>query len=149
MNIGTIKRKSYKDKPYFELSINMAFMPKATFTVRANEDKQNDNAPDFHIYYKLERKTRVGAIWNKVTDAGMEYKQGHIETPFAQNGKLEIAIFASKKLDNEDVAPTWTHDVVWSAPRPASQDNNQTQNTQAPTQNSVTVIDIDEDEIPF
>ncbi|NOQ32433.1 MAG: DUF736 family protein [Helicobacteraceae bacterium] len=148
---------------YLQMSVRPPFMESATFTITKNTNEQKaENEPDYYINYSFNRKNekfprvRAGAIWDKVSDNGQtEYKSGVIESPIFQNGKIHIAIFEAKPID-ENTPLTHRHDVVWSPPQ-LNQNNEQQKHSQAQTQgttnmpstNSIPTIDIDEDEIPF
>jgi uncharacterized protein (DUF736 family) len=168
MKIGHICRKEFKqgDKivKYLEMIVRAPMMESATFTIAQNTEKQKENAPDFNIFYSINRKgdkypsALVGALWNKVSDRGVEYKNGYIETPAVAGGKMNISVFNAIAKENQEI--TWSHDVLWSAPK--------TQN-EAPSYDggyapapvrpvvvhetipadALPVIDINEDEIPF
>lgn len=180
MNIGITNIRSFKvddgnggkkDKAYLEMSIRPPHMESATYTITKNENKENDNAPDFYINYSFNKRgenyprVRAGALWNKSSDGELEYKGGHIESPLFANGKMYIAVFEAKQREGFP-PPTHRHDVAWSPPRQTqeSSEYSQTNQTyQAPTQNQtqsyqpqaqtqssqVPTIEIDEDEIPF
>jgi uncharacterized protein (DUF736 family) len=167
MNIGNVSQKSFtvgsgenqKVQKFLELIIRPPFMESATFTITQNKKKQNDNEPDFNIFYSYNRRgekfrrVKAGAIWNK-TKGDLEYKTGHIETPLMPNGKLNITLFKAKQLEGETVAPTWIYDVVWSFYKAEDDSNNSSSNYNAPAYHSESTntppeIDIDEGEIPF
>jgi len=119
-------------------------------------------------------RARVGALWNKTSQDGQTtYIGGHIESPLFATGKIYISVFAAKAFEGMP-PPTHRHDVVWSPPLSTNQNDEanygeyqqqaksyqapQQQSYQSPVQqpaaqmpssNSVPVIDIDEDEIPF
>jgi uncharacterized protein (DUF736 family) len=124
MKIGHVSQKSFKSGEetvrYLEMIIRPPMMESATFTVSANKEKQNPNEPDFNIFFSINRKgdnypsARVGALWNKISDKGTEYKNGYIETPAVPSGKMNISVFASTKKDGQEIS--WSHDVLWSAP---------------------------------
>jgi len=125
MKIGHVQKRSYKAgeevKSYLEMIVRPPMMESATFTVSVNKDKVNANEPDFNIWYSFNRKgekypsTKVGALWNKVSDKGTEYKNGSIECPAVPGGKLNISVFATKVKEGEEI--DWSHDVLWSPPR--------------------------------
>ena len=175
MNVGVVNKKSFqtsdgnggkKNQAYLEMSIRPPFMTSATFTITLNKDKTKENAPDYHINYSYNRRgenydrVRVGALWNDVSEAGNEYKRGHIESPMFPNGKMYIAVVEARQIEGMP-PPTQSHNVLWSPPRADSSEiqnsngyNQTPQSYQAPTQNiqhssAVPAIDIDEDEIPF
>jgi len=166
MKIGHVSKKSYKAgeevKSYLEMIIRPPFMESATFTVSANKEKLNPNEPDFMIWYNFNRKgekypsTKVGALWNKTSDKGTEYKNGSIECPAVQGGKLSISVFAAKVKEGEAVE--WSHDVLWSPPLASNNSNGYSDGGYAAPYTppapiyekaSVPEIDINEDEIPF
>jgi uncharacterized protein (DUF736 family) len=168
MNIGNVTKKSFnvgtgadaKVQKYLEMIVRPPFMESATFTISQNKKKENDNAPDWNIFYSYNRRgdkfrrAKVGAIWDKTKD-DLQYKTGHIETPLMPNGRLNITLFKAKQLEGETVAPTWAYDVVWTFYK-ADDDNDSNTSSNynapayhdAPTSN-IPEIDIDTDEIPF
>lgn len=166
MKIGHVSKKSYKQgeevKSYLEMIIRPPMMESATFTVSANKEKLNPNEPDFNIWYSFNRKgekypsTKLGALWNKVSNNGTEYKNGSIECPAVQGGKLSISVFAAKVKEGEEI--DWSHDVLWSPPKPQS-DNGYSDGGYAPAYTGKPVVEmvdvngnvevIPEDKIPF
>jgi uncharacterized protein (DUF736 family) len=192
MTIGHISKQSFEDKAtkkqvsYLEMVIRPPMMESATFTIQhvKPETKRNENEPDYVIWYRAPQKSkypypsaRVGALWNKIgKESGLEYKGGHIEHPLAPGGKINIAVYVAKPKEG-DTLP-YSHDVVWSAPKPQSNEggysdggyaapsyrdipvtvqNAQGQTTATTTmpqrepmpENNLPEIDINEDEIPF
>jgi len=131
MKIGHVSKKSYKageeTKSYLEMILRPPMMESATFTVSPNREKKNPNEPDFNIWYSINRKgerypsTKVGALWNKISDKGTEYKNGHVECPAVMGGKLNISVFAT--IVNEGEACEWSHDVLWNPPKPQSNES--------------------------
>lgn len=125
MKIGHVSKKNYKVgeevRSYLEMIIRPPMMESATFTVSANKEKVNPNEPDFNIWYSFKRKgekcpsSKVGALWNKTSDSGTEYKNGSIECPAVPGGKLNISLFVSKAKEGEEI--DWSHDVLWTPPR--------------------------------
>ncbi|PHQ89538.1 MAG: hypothetical protein COB42_06855 [Sulfurimonas sp.] len=170
MNIGITNVKSFqvddgnggkKEKQFLEMSIRPPHMQSATYTITANKNKENENAPDFFINFSFNRKgenyprARVGALWNKVSqDGATEYKGGHIESPLFQNGKIYVSVFEAKLIEGF-APPKHRHNVVWSPPRENKKEEEYSQVTQtyiAPqqTQNKeVPTIEVDEDEDVF
>lgn len=165
MKIGHVSKKFYKSgeetKSYLEMIIRPPFMESATFTVSANREKQNPNEPDFNIWYSFNRKgekypsTKVGALWNKVSDKGTEYKNGSIECPAVAGGKLNISVFAAKVNEGEEIE--WSHDVLWSPPVKQEESGSYGGGYAAPVGKPVVEMRdadgnttvIPEDEIPF
>lgn len=161
MNIGVINKREIpigdgKTHKYLEMSVRPPFMESATFTISPNKKKENSEKvePDFNIYYSYNRKgekyrrVKVGAIWNKTSDDGIEYKSGNIQSPIFPNGILYFSIFTAKPLEGESPESiTWTHDVIWSPQRPTEEQNRN--NTETTQKQQLTEIDIDENEIPF
>lgn len=137
---------------------------KVVYTCSQNKKKQNDNEPDWIINYSFNKKgekyrrSRVGAIWDKIKD-NLSYKTGHIETPLFPTGRLNFSMFKSKPLDGEDPEKvTWAYDVVWSHYDPTNKNTTNDSNGEyqqvpqydtAPSQDNIPQIDVDEDEIPF
>lgn len=167
MKIGHISKRTYKageeTKSYLEMIIRPPMMESATFTIVANKEKKNQNEPDFNIWYSINRKgerypsTKVGALWNKISDQGVEYKSGSIECPVVDGGNMYIAVFPSKVNEGEEI--TWSHDVLWSPPKQQSDNysGNYGGGYAAPTTKPVVVVqdtrgnvtEIPSDEIPF
>ena len=157
MQIGYVKQKEITVKDgdqqrvtkYFEMNIRPIFGTSAKFTMSKNKS-ENENAPAYNIYAHNEkgwinRKQKVGALWMQQHD-GQDFMAGHIETPMVATGKLNISLWKSKPLyDNEVV--DWMYDVNWKAYNPnaakAGEAGGTTPNYETPD------IDIDEDEIPF
>lgn len=191
MTIGHISKQSFEDKgtkklvSYLEMVIRPPMMESATFTIQhvKPETKRNENEPDYIIWYRAPQKSkypypsaRVGALWNKIgKESGLEYKGGHIEHILAPGGKINIAVYVAKPKEGETLP--YSHDVVWSAPKPQSNEGgysdggyaapytpppvtikdpqgNVTGTTTLPPrekmpENNLPEIDINEDEIPF
>lgn len=143
MKVGHISKKSFKrgeeSVSYLEMILRVPMMESATFTVASNKDKSKENAPDFNIFFSINRKgdsypsALVGALWNRVSDSGVEYKSGYIETPAVTTGKMYIAVFATKV--EEGVQKSYSHDVIWSAPQQRDE-SSYTENSYAQPSNS-------------
>lgn len=160
MNIGVINKKQIivNEKPhqYLEMIIRPPFMESATFTVSVNKKKEDSEKkePDFKIYYSYNRKgesyrrIEVGAIWNKITNDGLKYKSGNIQSPIFPNGTLYFSIFEAKPFEGEKPESiTWSHEVVWTPYRPNEEQSSNNSNS---NYNQNTNYDeIDESEIPF
>jgi uncharacterized protein (DUF736 family) len=127
MTIGNVVQKSFESNgkvvKYIEMIIRPPFMNSATFTISENKNKDKESAPDYFINYSYNRKNetfrrvRVGSLWNKVSDNGVQYKSGYIETPAVSTGKLYITLFKAKQFENEAQAPNWLYDVIYQAPQ--------------------------------
>lgn len=160
MNIGVINKREIlisdgKTHKYLEMSIRPPFMESATFTISPNKKKENNEKaePDFKIYYSYNRKNEkyrrveVGAIWNKVSEGGIEYKSGNLQSPIFPGGILYFSIFAAKPFEGESLESiTWTHEVIWNPYRPNEEGNKNNTELKEINEN---YIEIDEDEIPF
>lgn len=165
MNIGIVKKNKYnvidsagnsQPKEYLEMIIDLPFVGRDNFTISVNKKKDSDNKPDYNIYRSFNRKgekyrgQKVGSIWNKLSDTGIPYKNGHIEMPLFENGRMSISIFESKPMEHETQEQiTWTHDVIWTPYRPNDKDEDKKGNSQAQIPSSIPEIEISDDEIPF
>jgi uncharacterized protein (DUF736 family) len=119
-NIGLVRESQLSGM--MEMIIRPPFMESSTFLVAKNEDEgQSENAPDAIILYSYARKgerfgaKRVGGLWNKTTDNGLEYKSGNIESPAFPNGRLYFALFPVRKEDKKFNGHYY--DVIWSPPQ--------------------------------
>ena len=181
MTIGHIWRKVIAEatqtaprKTALILDIAAPLLGRTSLTVSANNEKTNANEPDYLLWYNPNprgssryKSVRVGALWNKSSSSGRDYKSGHIELPAVQGGKLYIAVFTAQQKDGQPPLQ-YTHDVVWSPPQqrtetdqyavPAEMTHTQANGpqvvyekvqTHAPAQTPQPQIDIDEEEIPF
>lgn len=159
MNIGVINKREIqidgKTHKYHEMIIRPPFMESATFTISPNKKKENSkkSEPDFKIYFSYNRKgekyrrVEAGALWNKKSDSGVEYKSGNIQSPIFPGGILYFSVFAAKPFEGENPESiTWTHEVIWIPYKPTEEQSNSKTETQYSNNN---MIEIDEDEIPF
>lgn len=147
------------------LIIRPPFMESATMMVVPNT-KKNPNEPDFSIFWNFSRKgekyksTKVGAMWNKIGQQnGTPYKDGYIESPAINGGKLYITVFEARSEEGEEL--TYSHDVMWNPPKnnSGSSQNDFAYNDgayRAPSRPLVVQRDADgneveipEDQIPF
>ncbi len=170
MKIGHIRKEKSKDgKTWLVMDLAMPLAGRTRVTISPNDKKQPGSMqPDYYLWYNMNargqnhyKSARVGALWNKRSkDGSVEYKDGYIEHPFAQNGKINIAVFQAKQ--EGETPPAYTHEVTWNPPRhentaydtayaePAyTQSEPATQTQPDPHPKELPEIDIDEDDIPF
>jgi len=133
MNIGVIVQNSrlvQKDgvetkQEWLEMILRPPMMQSSTFSVHPNNNKKNQNEPDYNLWYNFSRKgekfrgTKVGGLWRKKSkDGNTEYFSGNIENPLVHGGKMYVTVFKAKPLPNEKAEDiNWLYDVIYQPPK--------------------------------
>ena len=89
----------------FQFNVAAPCLPALQLTMERFESSV-EKAPRYRFFYGGEN---CGAMWWRTTkDGGVDYLQGHIESPVFPDGKLQVAAFSSKENPGNEM------DLVWS-----------------------------------
>ena len=174
MNIGWVKQKeaniNNETVKWLELTVRY---PGGSFTSTLTKvkEKQQDNSPDYSIYFSPNRRgehyerAKCGSLWMKTSEKGNPYLSGYIESPAFDKGKIYLSIV--KYTPQEGKPPEdKLYNVLWSPPQEKSENDygyspssytppasgSDIPNSSVRTSSGADVpveIEIDEDQIPF
>ena len=123
MNVGYLKRKSYKNADGEEIyyiggTIMIPFL-RPIEVVMLNTSTEDQDFLGFHLALQKTKgyeggRQIIGALWNRQSKDGTKsYLSGFIETPAVPGYKVYIALFNA----GENAKEGMLYDVVWNAPR--------------------------------
>lgn len=96
-----------------------------------------NNLPAFHCHIG---RHQAGAVWKKTSSkSGIDYLQGHLESPVFSGGKARITIFKATEDERRGQM-----DVLWEPPKDAP-----AAAKPAPAAGNSGGMDMAEDDIPF
>ena len=153
MNVGYLKRKSYKNADGEEIyyiggTIMIPFLRPievVMFGTSAEDRQKNKDFPGFHLALQKPKgyegsRQIIDALWGRRSKDGTKsYLSGFIETPAVPGYKVYIALFNAGENSKEGVL----YDVAWNAPRRSEQQDI------PPSEDANTNFYEDDQDIPF
>ncbi|MBE0470409.1 MAG: hypothetical protein IBX55_13000 [Methyloprofundus sp.] len=167
MVIGKDQSGNDEIAKWLEVIIRAPGVREMAFKMSKGKQEVGKKMPDWVLWYRTNqrkgekyRDIQAGALWmSKSIDGQTDYLSGYIESPSIPGGRMRIAMFKAKpRFDGEQV--TWMYDVVWSADKPANEDQNDyapqygspvANQAPAPQANTIAYspANFDDDDVPF